>query len=541
MEGLTFKISLWCFFAAMMAHFFGLSSKDESKGNRLYTKLGLSATAIGFLSLTVMIIHRWVEQSRVPISSSFEYLSVLSWFVAFFYFVVYAKVKKSILVTFISPVLFLAMVFAGMYPRKLEMTLVPALQSYWLKIHVSMTIIGEAAFAVAFVAGLLYLIRSYEPEKVSSSQKRGNLFLFLLSLIVGIGLIVILKSSGLLLVGLTGPVLLVGLVGAALLPGLVVYLAGYGRLFSSSGPGNHGSFVFAMAVLSLLISGIILGSYTNRNESNIEATIDRIEAVDALVADMMPMSQQLDGATFDKLMEMKKDRLEAFLGIERLHSQQKHSLTRDEVAPLLKGTGIADELSFPLTLGEIREQRRRVQATISNWNAIRQENTLPMDANALQLMRQRMVEHYRSLVTSGILPHDKGRVSVFLGLMILFALPVFIIVYSLAPKLKSRIPELDTLDSLTYRTVMVGWSIFTIGALIAGAIWAHYAWGKWWSNDPKEIGSLIVWLVYTIYLHARYVRMWKGNQAAAAAILGFLFAVLSFVGNSVLGGLHSYG
>ena len=55
------------------------------------------------------------------------------------------------------------------------------------------------------------------------------------------------------------------------------------------------------------------------------------------------------------------------------------------------------------------------------------------------------------------------------------------------------------------------------------------------------LGSLIVWLTFLIYLHARYVRRWSGNQAAVAAILGFLFAMLSFVGHSVLGGLHAYG
>ena len=55
------------------------------------------------------------------------------------------------------------------------------------------------------------------------------------------------------------------------------------------------------------------------------------------------------------------------------------------------------------------------------------------------------------------------------------------------------------------------------------------------------MGALIVWLTFLIYLHSRYVRRWSGNQAAVAAILGFMFAMLSFVGNSILGGLHSYG
>lgn len=125
--------------------------------------------------------------------------------------------------------------------------------------------------------------------------------------------------------------------------------------------------------------------------------------------------------------------------------------------------------------------------------------------------------------------------------MFLLAIPVFIIFYFLSRSIQSRVPELETLDSVAYRSVSLGFPIFTFGALIAGAIWAHYAWGRWWSNDPKEMGSLIVWLTFLVYLHARHVRLWSGNQAAVAAILGFLFAVLSFVGNSVLGGLHAYG
>ena len=67
--------------------------------------------------------------------------------------------------------MFLGMVFAGMYPRKLEMTLIPALQSYWLKIHVSLTIVGEAVFAVAFVLGILYLVKNYRPEKITPQTK----------------------------------------------------------------------------------------------------------------------------------------------------------------------------------------------------------------------------------------------------------------------------------------------------------------------------------------------------------------------------------
>jgi len=88
--------------------------------------------------------------------------------------------------------------------------------------------------------------------------------------------------------------------------------------------------------------------------------------------------------------------------------------------------------------------------------------------------------------------------------------------------------------------VAVGYPIFTFGALFAGALWAHYAWGTWWGWDPKEVGSLVAWVLYTIYLHQRYREGLSPRTAAVAAMLGFLAAVLSLAGNSFLGGLHAY-
>ena len=77
-------------------------------------------------------------------------------------------------------------------------------------------------------------------------------------------------------------------------------------------------------------------------------------------------------------------------------------------------------------------------------------------------------------------------------------------------------------------------------ALFAGAIWAYNAWGTFWSWDPKEVGSWIIWLFYTGYLHARYKRGWQGRRAAILAIIGFAMVILSFIGNLFLGGQHAY-
>ncbi len=74
-------------------------------------------------------------------------------------------------------------------PQRLEMTLVPALQSYWLKIHVTMTIIGEAVFALAFVMGFLYLVKNCRWEEIGQEVKKSSANILLLSLGLGVAVL----------------------------------------------------------------------------------------------------------------------------------------------------------------------------------------------------------------------------------------------------------------------------------------------------------------------------------------------------------------
>jgi ABC-type transport system involved in cytochrome c biogenesis permease subunit len=97
-------------------------------------------------------------------------------------------------------------------------------------------------------------------------------------------------------------------------------------------------------------------------------------------------------------------------------------------------------------------------------------------------------------------------------------------------------------DRIMYTSIGIGYPIFTVGALIFGAIWAEVAWGRWWGWDPKETWALITWLVYTAYLHTRLIRRLRGKASAVLAIVGFAFTVFTFFGvNFLLSGLHSYG
>ena len=103
------------------------------------------------------------------------------------------------------------------------------------------------------------------------------------------------------------------------------------------------------------------------------------------------------------------------------------------------------------------------------------------------------------------------------------------------------VPSQEILDDVTYRMIAIGWPLLT-GGIITGAVWANSAWGTYWSWDPKETWSLITWFVYAIYLHARYVRGWKGTQMAVISAVGFLAVIFTYLGvNLVLSGLHSYG
>ncbi len=102
-------------------------------------------------------------------------------------------------------------------------------------------------------------------------------------------------------------------------------------------------------------------------------------------------------------------------------------------------------------------------------------------------------------------------------------------------------PPTRVLDELVYKAIMWGFPVLTAG-IITGAAWANYAWGTYWSWDPKETWSLIVWLVYAAFLHARITRGWHGRRAAILSIVGFLATVFCYLGvNLVLSGLHSYG
>ena len=94
----------------------------------------------------------------------------------------------------------------------------------------------------------------------------------------------------------------------------------------------------------------------------------------------------------------------------------------------------------------------------------------------------------------------------------------------------ARLPAPADLDRLSYRMHAFAFPVWTFAVLIAGPIWAHQAWSRYWGWDPKEVWAFITWVVYAAYLHARATAGWRGRKAACLALVGVATLWFNFIG-----------
>lgn len=109
--------------------------------------------------------------------------------------------------------------------------------------------------------------------------------------------------------------------------------------------------------------------------------------------------------------------------------------------------------------------------------------------------------------------------------------------------IRGLLADAARLDRVAYANVMVSFALVAV-VLVTGALWAHYAWGRYWGWDPKETGALVIWLTYALYLHTRVTYGWIGPRSAVIAVLGFFVILAGFLGVNLgwfANGLHSYG
>jgi cytochrome c-type biogenesis protein CcsB len=104
----------------------------------------------------------------------------------------------------------------------------------------------------------------------------------------------------------------------------------------------------------------------------------------------------------------------------------------------------------------------------------------------------------------------------------------------------SRLPDSAQLENYAYRLIIIGFIFWTF-TLIAGAVWADKAWGRYWGWDTKEVWTFIIWTIYAGYIHARSTRGWRGTRSAVLAMVGFASVIFNYtVVNIFFKGLHAY-
>ncbi|OIK15531.1 c-type cytochrome biogenesis protein CcsB [Bacillus sp. MUM 116] len=131
----------------------------------------------------------------------------------------------------------------------------------------------------------------------------------------------------------------------------------------------------------------------------------------------------------------------------------------------------------------------------------------------------------------------------FVGGLILYGIIRLLLRKRIAAALQPfvRNIKLDFVDEISYRSVLIGFPVFTLGALIFAMIWAQVAWTRFWGWDPKEVWALITWLFYAAFLHLRLSKGWHGEKSAWLAVIGFVIIMFNLVAvNLVIAGLHSY-
>lgn len=405
-----FWIAFWCYLIGWFAFTVWLAMKRP-----FLTAAGSVLYVLGFVPQTIAFGVRWANTGHFPMSNMYEYLAVMSWMAVLTFGILTWRYRHWVISALISPIVVMLMVAASLLPKEPSMQLMPALQSYWLYIHVSLASIGAGAFAVAAAVSMILLLVSKEKEDANLDflPSVRPALQALVYVPVGITLMALLtgmltKQSNVVFFGMLSP----RWGGALILLGLYLMIAGFiwGRMARGRPAAEH-RYWSGIAFLALF-GGALIGGVLLKRGSMI--------------------------------------------------------LTPDSPLRLFEFFGVV----------------------------------------------------------------------FVVGVLLVFLLHALFGFGRIPWKLKL---EGKLLDEINYRAVTLGYPLYTLGALFAGAIWAETAWGSFWSWDPKEVGALIIWVFYSAFLHARYQRGWSGTRTAILSLTGFAMMMLSFFGNYFFGGLHSYG
>jgi ABC-type transport system involved in cytochrome c biogenesis permease subunit len=396
----------------------------------------------------------WFMVSHPPYTNLFDALNFVAWAVMVSYLVIERKWGLRVVGVLAVALALVAMGEASLVTDKQIEPLVPALQSYWILIHVGMLFVSYSLFTLGAVCALLYLVRTGTPSAVLGGVQ---------------------AAGAALLLALTG---------------------GFRLLFNAT---------FEMAP-----------GWQHQIQSRISP--GRLLDVTTAVHVMLPGS--------DKAV--------------------KFLTPVPGVGPFLLG-------AILLFIAAAAVYYRRPEEGVKALGYKLVASGFALLTVGLALLVYRIAGSAEILLPQGIqlAPGEHGPFR--LSLASNYALGLIALVWGttlgflLATPLRDRIsqglPDPRKLEDITYRVIIAGWPLLTIG-IVMGGMWANEAWGRFWGWDPKETWALITWVVYAGYLHTRITMGWSGKRPAAIAVFAFAVVVFTFMGVN-LGltgdGLHTYG
>ncbi|MBE3594679.1 MAG: c-type cytochrome biogenesis protein CcsB [Candidatus Carbobacillus altaicus] len=182
--------------AAPLGGYAEMTAVDPSEHSRRFGERGYLLTFLGFLFQLAFVVMRWVATGHSPTSNMFEFMSFLAFATIIVFLIIYRLYSVPLLGVFTLPVAVVLIAYASVFSTKAA-PLIPALQSYWLYIHVTVAALGEGAFAVAFAAGLMYLILAVRQDKGNIENRLLEVTIYaVLSLIAFIVLTFAFRAAG---------------------------------------------------------------------------------------------------------------------------------------------------------------------------------------------------------------------------------------------------------------------------------------------------------------------------------------------------------
>jgi cytochrome c-type biogenesis protein CcsB len=498
----AFGVATVLYILAMMAYITYMLVENKAIG---YTATVI--TIMGFLSQTIAFLFRWAAFyykapdmgliRAVPLTNLYESLVFFVWSLILIYLIIEFKYKTRGFGAFVTPVAGIALAFIEMYGISDNISpLVPALQSNWLLVHVFMSFMAYAAFAVAFSTAIMYMVSQSKRE-----DRRTAFWAVAGASFVMFALIAENPQS--LPLWITGFVLVIAV-------DIVLNVEIAQRLLTGSGGSKVKTVLWTVALslitvlaMGLFIQLVKLQVVKAQEAAEVRGALSQMQgtggapawSAESIKGNVMGTIALLFffGAALTKYLLLKKD------------FYMFWTMTTGAFVSLLGAMGIDFLLYRAGSSGR------------------------PFTG--------------QSVLFKASFMSDRSAVAV---ISFIAAFALIYLLWRYGHVLRNLIEKLnvpsDMLSEVTYGSIAFGFPVFTLGGLIFGAIWADQAWGVYWSWDPKETWSLITWFGYAAYLHARYMKGWRGLNVSVLAVISFVLVIFTYLGvNLLLSGLHAYG